>query len=85
MYSCRRERHDHPYGKERSWKLVVNGLNQCLEPDLNVSLERMVGERKDVPDLKRRARGYAATIRNGWPAWITKKIDSPEVSEAVRM
>ena len=75
--------HCHPYG---DIKLLEQALRFGITTSMDMhnmpweanKLKNICAQRKDVADLK--SSGHAAPINNGWPSWITKRIDNPEVS-----
>jgi hypothetical protein len=69
--------HSHPYGDPRGpeqvFRFGITTLMDLQNPHENAVLQkRWAAERRDFPDIK--SCHFAATIENGWPAWIEDQL-----------
>lgn len=74
--------HCHPYREARlSEQTFRFGITTLMDMhnlhDNAVQQKKWARERKDFPDIK--SCHFAATISNGWPAWVEKKLSNNEV------
>jgi dihydroorotase-like cyclic amidohydrolase len=79
--------HSHPYGEaslsEQSFRFGITTLMDMHNLHSNAVLQkRWAKTRKDFPDIK--SCHFAATIENGWPAWVEKKLSNNKVCQAPR-
>lgn len=76
--------HCHPYEhaslSEQSFRFGITTLLDMHNLHDNAVLQKKWSqERKDFPDVK--SCHFAATIKNGWPAWVEMKLANNEVSQ----
>jgi hypothetical protein len=69
--------HSHPYGDPRGpeqvFRFGITTLMDLQNPHENAVLQKKWAvERRDFPDIK--SCHFAATIENGWPAWIEDQL-----------
>lgn len=74
--------HCHPYRQarlsEQSFRFGITTIMDLHNLHENaVQQKKWAKERKDFPDVK--SCHFAATIENGWPAWVEKKLGNNEV------
>ncbi|KAJ9647452.1 hypothetical protein H2204_000081 [Knufia peltigerae] len=73
--------HSHPDREvkmlEQSYRFGITTLMDMHNVHENaVQLKTWAQERKDIPDIK--SCHYAATVKNGWPAWVEMKLPGIE-------
>ncbi len=80
--------HCHPYRQarlsEQSFRFGITTLMDMHNLHENAVLQKKwAKERKDFPDVK--SCHFAATIDNGWPAWVEKKLSNNDVSWLIKI
>jgi hypothetical protein len=74
--------HCHPYHEsrlpEQAFRFGITTIMDLHNLDENAKVQKQLArERRDFPDVK--SSHFAATIENGWPAWVEKRLSNNEV------
>jgi predicted amidohydrolase YtcJ len=74
--------HCHPYREsrlpEQAFRFGITTIMDLHNLDENAKVQKQwARDRRDFPDVK--SSHFAATIENGWPAWVEKRLSNNEV------